>query len=222
MKTPFIDIHTHQEEAAEGSIIIRSLFPDQLDDLKSSGNLLLTSGIHPWYIVEPFIKLQLKEIDDAATSKRIVAIGETGIDHMSDVDLDLQKDVFQHHIDLSEKHKLPLIIHCIKAFPEILEFHKKINPEMPWIMHGFNGNKQLIKSFVQRGIYLSAGALLTENKSKIRQFLKSIPAERLFLETDNKDISIDTIYQTASEIRKSDISQLKEVIHQNFQLVFKP
>jgi len=221
MPAPFIDVHTHQEQAAEDSIIIRSLFPDQLDNLKSSGNLLLASGIHPWYIVEPFMKLQLKEIDDAATNKRIVAIGETGIDHMSDVSLNLQKDVFQHHIDLSEKHKLPLIIHCIKAFPEILEFHKTLNPEMPWIMHGFNGNKQLIKSFIQRGIYLSAGTLLTEKNAKIRKSLKSIPPEQLFLETDNKDINIDAIYQNAAEIRKTDISQLKETIYKNFQLVFK-
>ena len=79
---------------------------------------------------------------------------------------------------LSEKNSLPLILHVVKAFPEIIALKKELKPRQPWIIHGFRGKPELAKELHRHGFFLSLGERHNPDAAAI------IPAERLLLESD--------------------------------------
>jgi len=148
----------------------------------------------------------------------IIAIGETGIDRVCTTPLILQEQIFKQHIDISEKEKKPLIIHSVHSYYDILKFHKKHKPIMPWILHGYNGNQEITKQFLKYNIYFSLGQI--QNNNKINNILNIIPRDRLFVETDNAKISITEVYSNISLKLNIVEEELKEIISQNFNKVF--
>jgi TatD DNase family protein len=135
------------------------------------------------------------------------------------VDFELQKEVFKKQIQLSEKYKKPLIIHCVKAHQEIIEIKKEVNPEQVWILHGFNKKKQLAESLLKNGIILSFGSAIIENK-KLQEVFLELPISSILLETDDSELEIQEIYQKASEIKNSSLTDLQAAIYQNFKRIF--
>ena len=71
--------------------------------------------------------------------EQFVAVGEAGFDKLTAAPMELQVRMFEKQVELSEKYRLPLIIHCVKAMDELLAVRKKLNPAQPWIWHGFRG-----------------------------------------------------------------------------------
>ena len=71
--------------------------------------------------------------------------------------MDLQKEVFLAQANLAEETHKPLIIHCVKAWADLIACKKAVKPEMPWIIHGFRGNGELASQLVRLGFYLSFG-----------------------------------------------------------------
>ena len=141
------------------------------------------------------------------------------MDKLIAVDFELQKEVFKKQIQLSEKYKKPLIIHCVKAHQEIIEIKKEVNPKQVWILHGFNKNKQLAESLLKNGIILSFGSAIIKNK-KLQEVLVELPISSLLLETDASELEIQEIYQKASEIKNSSLIDLQVAIYQNFKRIF--
>ena len=87
----------------------------------------------------------------------VVAIGEAGLDTLAESPMDLQKEVFLAQANLAEETHKPLIIHCVKAWADLIACKKAVKPEMPWIIHGFRGNGELASQLVRLGFYLSFG-----------------------------------------------------------------
>ena len=190
MKSPFVDIHTHKKGEGYG----------------------FSYGIHPWKVENanlPLLESLLKE-------NRIIAIGETGLDRLYLDTYDLQLEVFERHILLSEQYQKPLIIHNVKATADILRLHKRHRPKQPWIIHGFNGTIEEARQLTDQKCYLSAGESLFYPNRKITKSISSIPLEYLFLETDTSEKTIQQIYEKASELLNLSIDQLKEQIFANF------
>lgn len=116
---------------------------------------------------------------------------------------------------MSEKYKKPLIIHCVKAYSELLEIHKKENPKQPWIIHGFNKNKVLAQQLIDKGFYLSFGVALLKSK-KLQANLKNTPLSQLFLETDdNTTQSIEEIYTFVSDLLQLEQIELEKQLELN-------
>jgi TatD DNase family protein len=210
----FIDVHTHTFSSDTNVFSIVNTYPNSLNFSQT-----FSIGIHPWFINIDKIEEEILLLESKLQDKNCVALGECGLDRLIDVDFELQKKVFNKQIQLSEKHKKPLIIHCVKAYQEIIEIKKEIQPNQKWILHGFNKNKQLAESFIKNGILLSFGAAIIKNK-KLQEVFLETPISSILLETDDSKLEIQEIYQKASEIKNIHLKVLQAAIHQNFKRIF--
>lgn len=207
---PFVNIHTH---CREGEIYILDI---------SSGKEwregeLCSYGVHPLYIRG---EEQIVQLEVFARENKIVAIGEAGLDRNSETTMEVQIRYMEQEILLSEKYGLPLIIHCVRAYSELLALHKKFHPRQAWIIHGYNNNKEILKQLLKRGFYISVGKKVFIGQSNISRFLSFIPPNRLFIETDDSDFPIKKVYEQTAQIRKMSLAELECEVYANFQDVF--
>ncbi len=143
-------------------------------------------GIHPWHTdsLPPDWKQRL---DRAARQPGVVAIGEAGLDRLRGADLDTQLRVLERHVALSEELQLPLILHVVKAFNEIIALRRRLRPQQRWIIHGFRGKPQLARQLLDHGFDISLGEHFNPDTAAI------IPSDRLHFETDTSPLPIATI-----------------------------
>lgn len=169
--TDFRDIHTHNLEAG----------PDCIINLPKGHPLPETGyfsvGIHPWEAATA-TEADMEEIERLASHPRVVAIGETGIDMLRGGSPDRQREIFERHIALSERTGKPLILHVVKAFPEIIRLRRIHKPRQRWIVHGFRGKPELARELLRHGFDISIGSAYNAAAAAI------IPPGRLFHETD--------------------------------------
>lgn len=200
------DFHTHKKGA--GIYNYRLGFdkdpPPQIGEF--------SMGIHPWDVESIVWEQTFCEFEKYLKLANCVAIGEIGLDKICGTNLDLQKEVFLKQICVAEEsQKKVLIIHCVKAYQELIALRKGSKNTMIWVLHGFNGGKGLIDQLVQHGFYFSIGHLVLNPKTKIAQNISTIPLDQLFLETDESEIEIEEIYKEVS--RKYGMEE-KDLIHQ--------
>ncbi len=216
MNYQYIDIHTHSNKLSENLNII-NVFPEDIDTIKEDNFYSL--GLHPWEIPNVNIDEQIKIIEKNVRKKNILAIGETGLDKFKP-GFNKQKDVFLKQIKIAEDHNKPIIIHCVKAYSELLEIFKKEKPEIPVIIHRYSGNKTIADQLLKYNCYLSFGHELFNTKSKPANIFKSILNTNIFLETDDSALSVFEIYKKAAELKNINIEELKLIIKQNFTKCF--
>src|SRR5690606_17966718 len=123
------DIHTHLFDKNHACL--------QDVGLKIPLEGFFSVGIHPWKAesVHPEEYTKLKEL---SMHPNCVAIGEAGLDKLIGSSFEIQRKTFIEQALLAEELKLPLIIHCVKAWNELREIKRKLKPNIPWIYHGFN------------------------------------------------------------------------------------
>jgi TatD DNase family protein len=209
----FINIHTHKA-SSKGISIQNSSFAEVL-----AKNNLCSLGIHPWDIDKTAIEVQLEMLKSFCIDKKIVAVGEIGLDRAIQTNLEVQKQVFINQLDIAKQYQLPAIIHCVRAWSDILEIRKSGNYKNAWIFHGFTGNLQTALQIIQSGCYLSFGKALFTNK-KLQDTFVQIPKEFIFFETDDSYTDIEEVYRKASQLENISIDDLKNVISQNFDKIF--
>ena len=206
----YLNIHTHISKHPDTEII--SLSPAML--LENHEAIHASVGIHPWELRKENAECHWEELQKATEDKRVVAIGECGIDKLKGPSLDLQMALFKKEALLAESRSIPLVIHCVKAFNELILLKKEIKPLQPWIIHGFRGKLSLATDCIRHGFYLSIGAYFQEDA------LKAIPTDKLFIETDESDKPIEDIYQNIAHVRAMELEELRECINKNAREVF--
>lgn len=211
---PYTNIHTHQ--AKEELIIFNA--PDHFDPCTS--NIYVSIGIHPWNIEKINSTECLDSIKTNASAKNVLAIGECGLDKLIDTDLKIQEDLFKQQIHIAESVKKPLIIHCVKAFDELIRIKKELNVSVPMIVHGYNNNEQIAVKLLENKFYFSFGKALLNEDFNASKIISIIPIGQLFLETDDTDIPIKSIFERASRYLQIDEAALKEKIYLNFKRIF--
>ena len=216
---PYIDIHTHNSNPQKDVLKVVNIFPVDDVDLILQEGMLYSAGIHPWYIDEVDVEESLKKIREWLEAGKIAAIGETGIDALRGPEMQIQEKVFLRQVDVSEEFEVPLIIHCVKAYNEILVLRKQTKAKQPWILHGFNSSVQMMRQMTEAGIYISLGPALLKSK-KLQDVCREVPDGMLFFETDVSDVQIKDIYTKAAEIRGIKIEELERNIFNNFKRVF--
>lgn len=184
-------------------------------------NTYFSLGIHPWNIQRQDINAAFRTLNTYQKHPNLLAIGECGLDKTIHTDLSTQLAVFQQQIELSERWHKPLVIHCVRAFNELIQLKKSLSTINPWIIHGYNNNPELAKQLLKHGCYLSLGKALLNQQSNATQTLRIMPLERLFLETDDADdSSISEIYSATSKITSLTVDTLRQQIFSNFERVF--
>jgi TatD DNase family protein len=211
----YIDIHVHSGKPAEGNFILESLMAHEEKVPENFPGVAYTFGIHPWFLNEDNFNQQLKSVGRTARNPEIIAIGEAGFDKLRGPSIELQRKVFEEQIALSEALKKPVVIHCVRAWEELLSVQKKMKPRMTWLIHGFRGNVELATQLLSKGMYLSFwfDFVLRPNAGTL---LRQLPADRIFLETDGADVSIRAIYNKVADDLGLSVGELKSIILDNF------
>lgn len=209
----YIDIHTHQPPIA-GSIGIQNINISEaitLFSTKSKGNYSI--GIHPWN-ADHKTACDYHQLEVWAMDKRVVAIGECGLDKHSTVPLKVQLSVFEKQIELSEKLQKPMIIHCVACFNELFEIKRRLQPTQLWIIHGFRGKPELAGQILKSNCALSFGAYFNLESVKIT------PIEKLYIESDDSKLNISELYNQIARLKGCSIEELTAGIHffENYQL----
>ncbi|UAM98336.1 TatD family hydrolase [Polaribacter litorisediminis] len=211
----YFDVHTHRFSADKKVFSIVNRYPNSTDFSKP-----FSIGIHPYYLHKENIEIELLQVAEKLQHKNCFALGECGLDKGIKVDFELQKFVFKKQIQLSEKYQKPLIIHCVKAFQEIIVFKNELKPKQTWILHGFSKNLQVAQSLLKNGIILSIGAASIKNK-KLQEVLLQIPIDAMFIETDDAGFEVLEIYQKIAFLKKMKLEELQQKIEHNFKRIFK-
>lgn len=210
---PYIDIHTHHDTTDTAVLSLLNKY-ENFDQVKPGKQYSL--GLHPWYIHNAADQLQ--QLERYISSTSVWAIGECGLDHLCTTDKALQKKVFAHQIRLANEYRKPLVIHCVKAFPETLSLLKEAT--VPAIFHGFRNKQVLADEILAAGHYLSFGAAILHPGATAAAVLATIPDDRFFLETDDQTgLDIREIYNAASFIRKTGKDAIILQLQKNFQNV---
>lgn len=214
----YIDSHCHRprnhDDLEITSIDVRDFRPGDAE------HGFYTLGIHPWFIEGQDTAKAMEMLSAAGHDPNLLAIGECGLDKCIATPLELQIEVLIRQIELAERIGKPLIIHCVRAFNELLQIKKARKIQSNWIIHGFNANPKLAAQLIKHGCYLSFGSALLNPRSHAGNALALTPVDRLFLETDTSDLTIGEIYATAAKMLGIGEVTLRRQILNNFKRVF--
>lgn len=145
-------------------------------------------GIHPNYCCQAQAD-DWAAITELARHPRVAALGETGLDrYWDDCPWDVQVDYFRRHLKLSRETTLPVVIHtreCAEETVEILREEAKLGP-LRGVMHSFTGPQAVADACLELGLYISfAGMVTYKNAEDLRAIAKTIPSDRILVETDS-------------------------------------
>lgn len=218
--TQFLNFHTHNFlPNTDEKRIYNLLIPDigRLDEVK---NHWLSVGIHPWYADAQHWQNQLTTVEEMAADTNVIAIGECGLDRSIALSLTTQLEIFDAQVKLAQQLQKPVIIHCVRAFNELMQWKKKAKPTVPLIIHGFNNNPETARQLMAHDFYFSLGTALLKPDSNAVKVLKFLPLTKLFLENDDHDTPIEKIYEVAAATVEMPVDALKTQIWTNFAIVF--
>ena len=207
----YINTHTHSSNTPRdiyNVIVGKDVVP----------KAFFSAGIHPWFITE--VEAQFQVLSELAKKPKCLAIGECGLDKLCVIPFELQMDVFKRQIELAEELQKPLIIHCVKAYNELLKIKKASKTAIPWIIHGFNQKEEIAEQLLAQGFYFSLGKALLNPASNASKWVQKVPIERLLLETDDAEIAIEQIYKVAASTINLSESELVSNLQLNCKIVF--
>lgn len=193
MTLPYVNIHTHRPSGC--------------------GIELRTAGIHPWDADRQELASLLPQLADAQ------AVGEIGLDFARDTDRGRQTDLFRAQLRLARERGLPVVLHCVRAFGEVMHELGACTPRAV-IFHGFIGSAQQAREALAKGYYLSFGER-TFRSPRTVEALRTTPDAQLFFETDESETPIAAIYARAAEIRSATVEELQEATLQNYKRIFE-
>jgi TatD DNase family protein len=183
------------------------------EKVATSGGACFSCGIHPCSAEEAAGQIDL--LRKTGKNKQVFAIGEAGLDKLKGPDMDIQTKVFGQQIELAIEIGKPLIIHCVKAWDELIALYKEYKPDIPWIIHGYRGNVEQTKQLARLGFKFSVGEFF--NGEAIRY----IPLDSIFCETDMADISICKVYSRISSVLNLEFNQFVRIVADNVHLALK-
>jgi len=213
----FYDVHTHQIFLEDNDdpyhSCIFDVSPLEFEVAKEPYDRhAFSCGIHPWYSEDS--DTQMAYLNEIAPNPRIIAIGETGLDRLKGPSFEVQTAVFKKHIALSEKLGKPVIIHCVKAWEELMQVRRETRPTQPWIIHGYRGRPELTKQLIKEGFLFSIGDNINVESMQL------IPIDSLFCETDEDEMTIREIYLQTSMALNMELEEFAGRIAENVRRIF--
>ena len=200
--------------------------------------IFATTGISPNDVedIKNNINENISQIEEIAKNKKVVAIGEIGLDYYWNKDnKELQKEVFIKQIQLANKLDLPIVIHTRDAFIDTIEILKQNNVNKKGIFHCCPLNQELIKEAVKLGYYISLSGVITfKNAKNVEEILSLIPEDKLLIETDspylspepfrgtrNDSINVKYVAEKIAKLKGKTIEEIAEITSKNAKEVFE-
>ena len=195
---------------------------------------MLLFGISP-NDIEDYNNESLKLIEELAKNKKVVAIGEIGLDYYWEKEnKELQKEAFIKQIELANKLGKPIVIHTREAVADTIDILKnKIQVEKKGIFHCCPLNPEVIKEGVKLGFYISFSGNVTFKNAKSERAVKEVPLDKLLIETDSPYLSpeplrgkrndsrnVKFVAEKISNILERDIEDIAKITYENTNKIF--
>ena len=170
----------------------------------------------------------------AKSSKKIVAVGEVGLDYYWDKSfVDEQKDVFVKQIKMAQRLGLPIVVHDREAHKDCFDILKENNAEQV-LFHCFSGSVEFMRECVREGWYIALGGVVTfKNAVKMKDVAREVPLDKLVLETDspyltpvpyrgkpNKPAYVRYVAEEIAKIREMPYEELADITTTNAERFF--
>jgi len=248
-----IDTHAHLEmsgdvrevieRATSNSVVTIIAVSSDLDSSRKSIELAntfpgiyCTVGIHPHEAASINEEL-CNELVSLASERRVVAIGETGLDyHYLNSPRENQIASFKRHIEISVNLDLPLIIHIREAFEDIIDIlRERRSSSSRGVIHCFTGDYETAEEFIELGFYISFSGIVTfKNAEGLREAAKRIPVDKILIETDspylapvpfrgkrNEPAYVKYVAEKIAEIRGTSFDEIAQITTSNANNLFK-
>ena len=154
----------------------------------SEDHVYATVGIHPHDSAKVATGDYLETMKAlVSSSKKVVAIGETGLDYYRDLSpRKVQKRVFVDQLNLASKMKLPVVVHIREAYDDALEILRAEATDVKVVVHSFSGDRECAKEIIKLGFYLGIGCPITYRRNdELRKVVAGTPLDRILPETDS-------------------------------------
>ena len=199
---------------------------------KEFSNIYPTAGIHP----SELKNVDFKALEDILKDKRIIAVGECGIDlYWQKDNLVEQIKIFTAQIELAVKYGLPLIIHTRNSFKETYEVLLPYKGKVAGVFHCFSGTLEEAHQAINLGFYLGIGGVVTfKNAIELKRIVKEIDIKYLLLETDcpylapmpyrgkrNEPSYLKYIIECIAQIKGVSIEEVDEITTYNAKKLFE-
>ena len=209
-----------------------------LDIAARHDNVWATVGLHPHDAklgFDTIAQYVSGASADDLRSKRIVAIGECGLDFYYDhSDRDVQRSVFAQQIALAKQLDLTLVIHTRNAWPDTFDVLDAEGMPERTVFHCFTGDVDEARAAVRRGAWLSFSGIVTFNKADdIRRAAQFCPAEKLLTETDspwlapvphrgkeNEPAHVRYVGECLAQVRGEHLSDIARITVENAHAAF--
>lgn len=180
---------------------------------------------------------QLEQIKELAKQEKVVAIGEIGLDYYwSRENKEEQKLAFCKQIRLANDLNLPIVIHTREAVYDTLEILKsEITPIKKGVFHCCPLNLDLIREGVKLGFYISfAGPITFKNSKNAEEAIKTVPTDRILIETDspylapepkrgtrNDSRNVKYIAEKIAQVKGISVEEIAKITYQNAEKIFE-
>lgn len=212
-----------------------------LEIAKKYNYIYTISGISPNDVPESieeinFLIEELEKIINNDINKKIVAIGEIGLDYYwNKENKEIQKEMFIKQIKLANKYNLPIVIHTREATIDTIEILKQNKVNNKGVFHCCPLNRELIKEGLALGYYISfAGPITFKNSKNAEEIINIVPLERMLIETDspylapepkrgtrNNCINVKYIAEKIANLKGLDLEKVASTTYENAMRVFK-
>lgn len=170
------------------------------------------------------------------SGRGVVAIGEIGLDyHWKTVSPERQSDAFVAQLALARELDLPVIIHCRDAYDDCLELLRAHGQGLSLVMHAFGGKAAHMRAALDMGYHIGVGGPVTYPSAHgLRDLVKSIPLERLVLETDspyltpqphrgkrNEPAYVRLVAERVADVRQMSVDRVAEITTHNGRRLFR-
>ena len=192
-------------------------------------------GLHPWFI-GGCSRHGLQTLEELLTSYPQASVGEIGIDHALEERNDAEQErVFLAQLGIARKFDRPVTIHCRRAWGRLIELLDQFG-ELPrgMLIHCFGGSAEIAAELVKRGAYISfSGSITRPNAKKAGAAIRTVPDDRILIETDAPDIlphglttelnepaNLCLVLAKAAELRGVSEDSLAEITFSNAEQFF--
>ena len=195
-------------------------------------------GVHPSEI-EELNEERLAWLSELTKLKKVVAVGEIGLDYYWDKEPEVQKRQrywFRRQMDLAGEAGLPIIVHSRDAAADTMQVMKEAHAEeIPGVIHCYSYSPEMAMEFIKMGYYIGVGGVVTfKNAKKLKETVEQISLERILLETDcpymapepyrgkrNDSTKIPYIIEKIAELKQVTIEEVERVTWQNAMNLYK-
>ncbi len=211
----------------------RASFDSVLNVANEFDGVYCAIGIHPEE-VKKVKSSDFSDIKEFAKNKKVVAIGEVGLDYYWDKTyVKEQIDIFKKQIEIAQELHLPLLIHEREAHKDAFDLLAEVK-DIPVVMHCFSGSLEFANECIKKGFYIALGGVVTfKNAKKTHNVAKNIPLDKLLLETDapymtpepyrgkrNEPMYVKYVAQRIADLRECSFEEIAMATTQNANKIF--